>query len=184
MRYFVAFLVTIGLIVLVLFLLFSGGGSKQSPAAIDLTKYINTGSRAQLYIEGPVVADENHQELEIDISQDQVAMTIYKGYQRTIVTTKSYANNENSYSEFLYSLERLGYTKGNSAKSVANESGYCAEGNRDVYSFNDGSKDLFRFWSTTCGPKTYGGDIASTVLLFENQVPDFNTLAQQIQFSL
>jgi len=183
MRYFIGFLVTIGLIVLIIILLLRGGSPSVQP--VNLTNYVNVGSRAQLIISGPVVADANHQEIEIDVSRDVVSMTIYDGYERTINTTKSYTNNDNAYAEFIYGLQRANYSRGNTDPKYVDDRGYCVNGDRYQYAFDDeNGKELFRFWSTTCGQKTFGGDVNTTLYLFEKQVPDFDNLTGKLNFSI
>lgn len=184
MRYFIGFLVTIGLIVLIVILLLRGGGSPATQP-VNLTKYVNTDSRAQLIITGPVVADADHQEIEIDVSRTTVSMTVYSGYERTVTQTKSYVNNDNAYAEFIYGLQRAGYSTGNTDPTLTDDRGYCVGGTRYQYTFDDATgKELFRFWSTSCGQKTFNGDTGTTQYLFEQQVPDFDTLTSNLNFSL
>ena len=175
MRYFIGLLITIGLIVLILFLLFSGGSApKVKP--LNLGDYAYSAATAELIIDGPIVAEQNHHEVKIDVSQNDVTLTVYQGYQQTLVRTQSYPNNESSFAVFLHSLQLNGFDVGNNDITMSDERGHCAPGERNIYTFNDGSKNLFRFWSTTCGSGTYKGIIGTTLFLFQQQVPDYAKL--------
>lgn len=182
-RFIFAFLVTIALVVLILFLMFSGGGSAPSKTQINLIKYINSGSTAQILVDGPINAEQNHQQLEIDVSAAAVTLTIFQGYQRNPINTQTYPNNTSAYAAFIYGLQRSGFTRGNSDEKLSDERGYCVTGNRYIYTFNDGSKDLFRYWSTSCGQATFKGNISTVQYLFQNQVPDYSNQTRNLQFS-
>jgi len=182
MRYFFGFLVTIGLVILVIILLVSGGGSKQPATKVDLRQYANSDARAQLIVDGPIVSDQEHQQVEIDVDRNQVAYTLYTGYQRTIKTTKSYTNNNNAFNNFLYGLYQANYANGNTDKSLRDNRGYCVEGERYNFSFDDSTKNVLYLWHTSCGQGTYKGNFAATLYLFKNQVPDLDTLTNEVNF--
>lgn len=181
MRYVIGFLLTIGLIILILVLLLRGGGAPQ-PKPLDLGNYVYNGATAQLIIDGPIVADPNHSEIQIDVTQNEVSMTVYQGYQQTPVNSKTYPNNTSAYGVFLHALQHAGFTKGNNDKTLSDERGYCPGGDRYIFSFSDNSgKNLMRYWSTSCGgTQTYKGITSTTVWLFEKQVPDYTTLTKNV----
>jgi hypothetical protein len=182
MRYLIGLLVTVGLIVLVLVLLFRGGGSTPPTAAglVDLSKYANTDSSAQLIIDGPEVADQSHQQVEIDVSSSDVTFTLYNGYQQNAVRTQTTANNTVAYGVFLQALQHQNFTKGNTDPKLKDERGYCPLGQRNIYSFNNDSKQLMRFWSTNCGVSTFKGTAGTVTLLFKQQVPNYNAILRDI----
>ena len=37
-----------------------------------------------------------------------------------------------------------------------------------------------RFWSTSCGGGTYGGVVDTTLILFENQIPNYDRLTSNL----
>lgn len=182
MRYIVGFLITIGLIILILVLLLRGGGSSATaPKALNLGDYAYGSATAQLIIDGPIVADPNHREIEINVSQDAVSMNVYQGYQQTTINSKTYLNNESAYAVFLHALQNAGFTKGNTSAALSDERGYCPGGDRYIYSFNNDGTDLMRFWSTSCGGQgTFKGTPSTILYLFQNQVPDYSTLTQNV----
>ena len=179
MRYIIGLLITVGLIVLIIVLLLSGPSTPAKPP-LDLGSYANTGAVAELIIDGPITAEQTHDEAKIDISQGTAAFTLYQGYQQTVLKTQSYPNNESAYAVFLHALQHLNFTKGNNDPALHDERGYCPAGTRYIFSFiGDNGQDLERYWSTTCGgTHTYEGNTAGTVDLFQKQIPGYNTLVQ------
>lgn len=180
MRYFIGFLVTIGLIILIIFLLLSSGGSK-SPAIkpLNLLDYAGTPSTAQLIVDGPVVADQDHREAKITVSQNQITFTLYNGYpQTTVARSQTYSNNATAYAVFLQSLQHAGFTL-HDISVPYDERGYCPTGERYILSFANAGTDLRRSWTTTCSngaPSSFKGDLSTVLFLFRNQVPDYSLL--------
>jgi len=181
MRFFVGFLITIGLIVLVVVLLVRGGGGNAtpSPAALNLDAYTTGTTTASLIIDSPIVAESNHREIKIDVTQNLVTYTQYQGYEQSPLDTRTFPNNSAAYAVFLHALQNAGYTLGSTSKALHDERGYCPTGYRYIYSFNDGSKDLMRFWSTSCGSSqgTFKGMSNTVRTLFQSQVPGYNRLS-------
>lgn len=178
MRYIIGLLVTVGLIVLVLFLLLSGGSSTPTPKQLQLIDYAQSSANAQLLIDGPIVANQQHDEIQIDVNRNQVVYTRYTGYDQVTTVTQSYENNDRSFAVFLRALQHEGFTVGNTDPSLRDERGYCPLGNRYIYTFRDGSKQLMRFWSTSCGDTTTAkGKIPTINSLFKHQVPDYVKLS-------
>jgi len=197
LRYFIGFLVTIGLIILLVVLLFSGGGDNNGngsqnggnqpatgskPKTVDdLAAYASSDAVARLTIDGPIVADQNHQAVRITVGQDDTTYEQISGYQGSVVKQQSFVNNQNAYSNFLYALGRAGFLKGDDSKTLANEKGYCSTGNRYVFELIEDGNDIQRYWATNCGnPKTYKGNLNLTLTLFRAQVPGYNDLAQDL----
>jgi hypothetical protein len=115
------------------------------------------------------------------ISGTQNQIQLIQGYQGTVIDSRTYSNNSASYATFLQALKLANFTKGDS-KSTADYRGYCPEGDRYVYTFNDGYKDLFTYWSTSCGQGTFSGNRTLVRELFERQIPekDFDHLTGSV----
>lgn len=174
LRTIIAALVGIGIVVLVIVLLvkaFSGG--KAAPVTSpELVTYATTSAIAQLYIDGPIVSDQEHRAVRITIGQNQAQIDILQGYQDTVVQSQTFENNSTGYAVFLQALNHLNFTKGNNDPSQQDQRGYCPTGDRYIYKFTDGTgKQLFRFWSTSCGQGTFGGNRPQVIQLFERQIP-------------
>jgi hypothetical protein len=184
MRYFVAFMIALGLLFLVVFLLFHSGSKPKvqlTPKTLD--SYATTDAEAVLTIDGPINAAQNHQQVRITVSRDDVTFEQLQGYDGNVVNMQSYANTENAYTVFLFSLAHAGFTKGDNNPALSDERGFCALGDRFIFQLQQDGQDIERYWSTSCGnSKTYLGSPSLTINLFQAQVPDYSKLTQDITF--
>lgn len=184
MRYFIGFLITIGLVILLIFLLFHGGGTppKVKVTPKTLVSYASTNAEARLTIDGPVNADQLHQQIRITVNSTEVTYEQIQGYDGSVVNQQQFTSGQSAYDVFLHALNHAGFTLGNNAKSLSDERGYCALGDRYIFELRQDGKDIERYWATTCGkPKTYLGSLGLTLSLFQKQVPGYNDLTQNIQ---
>lgn len=194
MRYFIGFLITVGLIIILIVLLLTGGGGKkqspnqsqevQKPKTVQqLADFASTGAVVRLSIDGPINADQNHQAVRITVGQDDTTYQQIQGYEGTVVNQQSFANNQSAFSNFLYAIGHAGFLRGDDSKALANEKGFCPLGQRYVFELINGGDTLQRYWGTSCGsnaPKTYRGNQNLTITLFQNQVPGYQDLTQDL----
>jgi hypothetical protein len=96
MRFIIGILITIGLIVLILVLLLRGGGSTPTPKTLKLSDYANSGSTAHYILDGPIVSDQEHQGVKIDVSADEVSFMLYRGYEGDVIKQQTYLNNNSA----------------------------------------------------------------------------------------
>lgn len=183
MRYFISFLVALGLLFLVIFLLFH---SNSKPAAPPLTAralpgYASTDAQAIVTIDGPVNSVQLHNQVRITVSRDTVTYEQLRGYSGDVVNTQQYANTQDAYGTFLMSLARAGFTRGDSNPQARDERGFCPLGARYIFQFTQDGNDLERYWTTDCGgPKTYNGPMPLTLRLFQLQVPNYSDLTRNV----
>jgi hypothetical protein len=181
MRYFVGFLLTIGLIILLIILLFGGGKPKTPLANKPLSSYSDTSAQAILTIDGPINANSLHQQVRITVGNDNVTYEQIQGYDGNVVNMQNFANTENAYNVFLHALAHAGFKKGNTDKNLQDEKGYCPLGRRYIMELKQDNKDIERFWGTSCsGPKSYGGNLSLTVTLFQKQIPGYDELTRTL----
>jgi len=181
MRYFIGFLVTLGLIIALIILLFGGGSGSKQAAPKLLSSYANTNAIVQMTIDGPVSAPQTHNQVRVTVSRDQATFQQFQGYDGTVVNSKSYGNTTNSYNVFLRALAHAGFTLGNKNAVISDSTGYCPLG--EVYTFEliDSGTQLEKFWTTSCGsPKTFTGNSSLVTSLFRSQIPDYETLTGNI----
>lgn len=183
LRTIIAALIGIGIIVLLFVLIVKGfsGNSGPTGPSIDLGKYENTAATATLLIDDPTNVDQDHRQVRISVSGTQNEIDIINGYQGTVADSKTYSSNPAAFGAFLQSLKLLNFAKGDTTSKV-DYRGFCPTGERYIYTFNDGNKDLFNFWSTSCGQGTFSGNRPGVRSLFENQIPgnDFDDLTGNI----
>ena len=173
MRYFVGFLVTIGLVVLVVILIMRGlsGGPKPAVQA-PLSDYASTSSTVQLTVAGPIVGDKQFQSYKIVVARDQTTIQTRQGYEGSIIDQRTYSNNQESYFNFLRALDFAGFKKGDTKSPNKDERGACADGDRFVVQIKNGDSDVQRFWTATCrGMGNFKGNIAGVRHLFDSQIP-------------
>jgi hypothetical protein len=175
MRYVIGFLVTIGLIILVIMLLFRGGSDvPEAPAKADLTSYSDSSTAVVQYtVDSPVTAAEDHFTTQITVGKDEARITIFQGYDGQVVRSQAYPTGQNAYAVFLHSLKNAGFTLGNDSEELRDERGYCPTGSRYIYEVVDGSSTKSRYWSTSCKVGTFKGNKSTIKTLFEDQIPDY-----------
>ncbi|MGC1176530.1 MAG: hypothetical protein WA843_00505 [Candidatus Saccharimonadales bacterium] len=186
MRYFIGFIVTLGLIIILILLLVTGGGSKSktSTAPKTLTSYVDTDAEVRLLVDGPVNADQIHQRELITVGRYNVTFQQMQGYDNAIVNTQSYPSTRDAYAAFLHSLQHAGFTNVKTDPKLADERGYCPLGNRYVFELRQNDADIERYWATSCGkPKTFPGNTDMVITLFKAQIPDYDTLTQNINIA-
>lgn len=194
MRYFIGFLVSVGLIIILIVLLLTGGGedSGQQPQPTEevtrpkttsqLAEFATTNAVARLTINGPINSDQEHQAVRITVGRDDTVYEQIKGYEGTVSSQQTFVSNSDAYSNFLYAIGRAGFLRGDGTKALANEKGYCPLGQRYVFELIDGAETLQRYWATSCGgaPKTYRGNVNLTNRLFQAQVPGYTDLTNNL----
>ena len=186
-RYIAGFLLAVGLIIVVIFLIIRGlatGPSASSPnVPANLSNYVGTSTAMQFTIDSLVASNDTHYDIVINVSNYQATLTVTQGYDGQVLRTQSYPMTSSSYAVFLRALEFNGFTQGNTDPSLKDERGRCALGNRYIYEIIDGNgNDIQRFWYTSCGSGTFNGSVAAVRQLFTAQIPDYSKLTSDIQF--
>lgn len=184
MRYIIGFFITIGLIILLIALLVGGGGNKSKvpKTSKPLPSYATTDASVRMTIDGPVNAQQIHQQIRITVNKDEAIYEQIQGYDNHVVNTQSYANTETAYDNFLEALSKAGFTQGSNAKALQSEQGYCPLGNRFIFELIQNNQDIERYWTSSCGkPKSYLGNQNLTISLFKAQIPDYSKLTSSIE---
>lgn len=180
MKYFFGFLAIIALIIAVGIMVFKGitGGPKDQPQ-IDLSSYGNTDAVVRLTVEGPVVADQNHNAYQITVGRNTSKVETFKGYERTLIDSKIYENNQESYETFLLALERASFQRFQEPKQKEgapkpDPRGVCPKGTRYTYELIDGTDTLLSSWSASCVKGTFRGEPKTVRSLFSKQIPELS----------
>jgi len=184
MKYFIGFMITIGLLILLIILLMRGGGDTVKPKTTKtLASYSSTNAEVSFLNSGPINAASEHNQILITVDRDYVTYRQLIGYDGQVVVTRRFKNTQNAYNNFLSALGRAGFTKGRIAENLLSEKGFCPLGQRFVFEMNQGTEQIQRYWATNCGnPKTYLGNLSVTISLFQAQVPNYVDLSQNVQF--
>lgn len=173
-RYLVGILAFVGLAILLLVLLLTGG-HKAPPTntTIPLPKYYNSGAEVRLVIDGPIVAPVNHSSIQISVSQYAATEQVYQGYDGNMIGSVSTPNSPSSFENFLYAIYYAGFQEGQSS-SFLSDIGLCQQSDRyDMYLYNNG-RTLEHLWLTNCNglPKTFSGNFPLVQQLFKSQIPN------------
>ncbi|CAN5192266.1 hypothetical protein BH09PAT3_BH09PAT3_1470 [soil metagenome] len=187
-RYLIGFGLVIVLLFIVIFMIIRGGNDDSAKVPVterELTSYVSDPNvTITETVVGPITAAQNHDQVQINVTNSTATIDIIKGYDGNVVNSRSYPITTAAFSEFLSSLEKADFTKGNTDKELADDEGYCPTGQRYIFEVKDGAKSIQRFWTTSCGgTKTYKGDIGLTNRLFNAQIPDYDDLTQDVQFT-
>ena len=185
MRYIIGFLITVGLIILLIVLLFRpGGGGKVPVTKTPLINYSTTDTVVRETIDQTINAPQNHRTIQITVGRDTTTFELIQGYDGSPLTTTTYPMTESAYSVFLHALQHQGYTLGNDDSALKDERGYCPLGTRYIFEVVNGSgSDIERYWTTSCGgnaPSTFKGNTSNIRRLFELQVPDYSQLTANV----
>lgn len=180
LRYLIGFFVSIGLIILLIVLIFGGNGKpKVSTTSKTLDSYASSDATVSLTVDGPITADQTHQAIKITVSNSSAVYEQIQGYQGNVVKQQSYASNTPAYANFLFALERGGFTLGDKSSSLSDERGYCPLGDRYIFQINQDGRQLERYWATNCSgtPKSFKGNANLMITLFRHQIPDYENLS-------
>lgn len=183
MKYFVGFMASV--VIIIIMLVVSLGNSGKKPATKNapktLASYASTDASVRMIIDGPVSANQTHYQIRVNVSRDKTVYEQINGYEGNVIQSEVFANNQNSYTNFLSALERAGYMRGDKQPENANYLGYCSLGTRYIFSLSQGSEKIQQYWSTSCGGSgTYLGNLNLTLRLFKAQVPEYNNLSNNI----
>lgn len=173
MKYFLGFLVSIGLIILVFILIMRGFSGRGAPEQTNpLTEYANTDAIVRMTVDGPIVSEQEHQAYRISVGRSEVRIDTLKGYEYETIESKTYENNQQAFHNFLRALDLAGYTKGESNTNNQDERGVCANGRRYIEEILSGTSEVQRYWSTSCrGGGTFKGNTEEVKTLFDRQIP-------------
>jgi hypothetical protein len=176
-RAIIGILVGIGLIVLILVLVFTGGSSNNSPKQpLYMPNYWNSGSYAEITQTGPINAPQSHQELTMSVSETDSTLSILNGYENNVVSTNNFPMDPTAYTDFLFALQRLDFTSGNNSSSLSDSRGYCPFGDLYTFSFNNGTNQVENYWENTCGQGNFEGQAGPIKDLFIAEIPNYDNL--------
>jgi len=185
----IAIFAGIFLFVLILVLLFTGGGKKPAVTGVQLRPlpdYAETNATVSFTTQGIVNADDLHRSIRITISANQSQLDVLQGYNPRVISSKTFVNNQEAYTVFLKSIDKVGFlTKIKNPKVTADPAGYCPLGYRYVYELNNDGDELSHLWASTCGKSvgTSNAAVSTLNILFENQIPNYDTLVNQVNLS-
>ncbi len=175
MKYFLGFLVSIGLIVLVVILVlrgFSSGDATKNQTALG--DYASTDAVVQMTVDGPIVSDQDHRAYRITVGRSQVTVEALKGYQYETIENKFFTSNQEAYNNFLRALDIAGFSKGSAKLKGTDPRGACAGGDRFIFKILNGASEVQNYWTTTCKGGNFKGNATQIRQLFIKQIPSID----------
>ncbi|MEO5627504.1 MAG: hypothetical protein ABIQ89_01290 [Candidatus Saccharimonadales bacterium] len=184
------FLISLGVLLLIIFgiVVFNRGGSKTvttpSHKVVKLSDYkTNNNAAVDFTISGAINALENHRSIKITISPLTRNVTVFTGYEGQVLTSQTYPNDVNSYSDFLAAITRAGFTVERKIDSKISSQAICPTGSRSYYKLVDSTKDVIDLWTASCTKGSFGGNVALTNSLFQSQIPNYTKVTQGVSLS-
>lgn len=184
MRYFIGYMLTIGLLILLIVFLVNSGGSKNKHLAQPklLNSYAYTDAEVRVTIDGPIVAASQHEQLQITVSALETSLQHIVGYDGNVVSTQTFSNTQNSYYAFLSALMQANFTRGVTNSLFPSVTGLCPLGDRYNFVIMQDGQTIQNYWATSCGGvATYKGNVPLTLTLFRNQIPNYGRLTSGAQ---
>lgn len=168
-----------------------GGGSTP---VVDLGKktelidYASTGAQVRVTARGPIISNQEHQDIQITVGQTETVGLLMSGYQGTVAQTQKTPNNQASFKDFLSALQNANFTRVKLPRTDQQYDGACSDGTRYTFEFiNAGADAPGSTWATSCSKKdgTFDGDLSEVKKLFSNQLPEdqFDDLTNNINLS-
>jgi len=184
MRYFIAFVAFLLLIVLGLIFVFSHHSAPKKPAPIILTlpDYADRNSSVSMTIDGIVNGDDAHRAIRVTVNRDSRTLDIIQGYSGRVIDTHTFANTKDAYDVFLRALNTAGFTTRLKKTTAPNDSrGLCPEGTRDIFNLSDNGDIVSNLWSSTCSIGTFGGNPDVAQNLFQRQITGYDDLTGSVE---
>lgn len=187
-RYLIGFGLVILLLFVIIFMIVRGGGGDDRGKVPETKKTLvsyatNDDVTLTSTLIGPVTAPQNHNEVQIEVTNSQATVNVMNGYDGNIINSRSYPLTTEAFTEFLSALDKAKYTEGDTDEALRNDDGYCATGQRYVFEIREGGNNIQRFWATSCGgTKTFKGNTGAVLELFQNQIPDYNEITDDVSF--
>jgi hypothetical protein len=147
-----------------------------------LSDYAGSDAVAEITADGRIVAEEQHYQFRITVGRDYRRLDIIRGYQNTIVRSKTYSNTKEAYEAFLKAQDKAGFTRQRKLAVETDETGQCPTGYRYIVDLRSGADQILRSWTTSCdtGSGTFGGNLGLVRQLFREQIPDYDSMTSDI----
>ncbi len=158
-------------------------GSKVSTGT-TIVDYANTDVAVRFTEEGKINARENHRVLQITVSQSERTITLFDGFQGSVLKNQTFLNDQDSYRALLAGLQNSGYTKTQIVTKNVNPIASCPNGKRFRYDIVEGANLKQSLWSSTCSSTkgTFAGRSSEVQTLFRNQIPDYSSFVKGVNF--
>ncbi len=153
----------------------------------DLLENPTATTRVEVKVRGPVVARENHYDIDISLTSTSRQVKVYRGYGRTNVAKEiNLGNDNNSFNTYLKALKNRGFGKETTEKVANKDDGICPKGQLIEYIVRDDSTMGSDLWTTSCGDVqgSFGGNSQGVIDLTLAQIPGAKEAIDEVQRQL
>ena len=161
--------------------------SKTSAPKPTLANYENSTSSVSFTTYGSLVSNAQRTTVTITVSASDVNLSIYSGYQKTIINHEDFANNQTAYNYLLSNLDSQGFLSAKTTK--LNEASACPSGETYELVLTDNSKTISSLWDDNCNSGVDGtfygngqSSIGAIQTLFQNQVTNYSDFTSSYTF--
>lgn len=184
-RVFAIFLAFVLFIILLVVILTHGHKAPApAPHVMTLPQYANTTASVIMTTDGIVNGDDIHRQIRITVAQDRRVLEIIQGYSGNVISSQSFYNTTNAFTVFLDSLNNTGFLAKAKVKKgttiPSDPSGQCPLGFRYIFELNNEGSDVSRLWTSSCATGNWGGNLATEQQLFQDQIPNYDTLTESV----
>ena len=161
---------------------FRGSNNTTVAPTQSLTNYAQDDSQVEMYVDGPIIVNQEHQAMRIIVDRTQSQIQILTGYDGQVTSQRTYPNTADSYANFLASLDTAGFLKGSTKENTTPEQGKCPLGSRYIFTLHNSNALIGRNWATSCGGGSYDCNPGLARQLLVRQVPerDYYDLTQTL----
>lgn len=184
MKYVLGVLGVVLASILIFVLFFTGGNDKPSTQSdikvSKLVDYADKNATVSVTTVGKLVGQEDRRSVRISVSSNERRFEILSGYDEQVVSSQTFSNSQEAYTNFLSALSAQGFTS--SRKSAVDPRGACPTGNRYIYDLSQDGDHVSNLWQASCdGQGTFNGRGATIRQLFQQQIPDYAKLIQTVK---
>jgi hypothetical protein len=131
--------------------IFGGSSSNSSNNIARESLLTNTFEMSvEMVVRGPITADENFSTVSTSISSSSREVTYYNGYSLYEVEKIELPNTFRAYDEFIYALDKAGFTNGTSSADNSDTRGVCATGSLYEFRIKKNDSIIKTLWTTSC----------------------------------
>jgi hypothetical protein len=131
--------------------------------------------------QGEIVGQDQFRSIRISVTPSERRFQILAGYDNVVQSEQVFGNINDAYSTFADALTNAGFNRTRTS-TIESVNGVCPLGKRYIYEINEFGTQVMNLWSTTCGRGvgTFGGNRNLVQSLFENQIPNYNDLVEDV----
>ena len=158
--------------------LLNRGESNEAPEENPATRSLlvaEADRSVRMTVRGPIIADENFNSYQIEVSPIERRMTTYKGYRDEVIDTERLGNSMKGYEEFVYALNKANFTREEQLTGELDDiRGVCANGRLYTFEILQAQSVVKELWTSSCrdAAGSFRGNAVQSRDLFLKQIPE------------